>query len=196
MLCDIKDGIGVAKDIGTCETCGQFRGRGKSSDGKLIKEQEDATIKLSHHKVMDGLSTLNMMQKNRINWMAENFPPDDDDTVDYEKTRTASLVEKKSLSHLLEDVGVKSEDLFAFEWSLDNLALSVAVWQTFLHNMGSFPGEKVISKILKERAETRDPPKAHKDLIENFDVIEKMIEKCTDDYDKTFCQDLESMVRH
>lgn len=189
MLCDIKDGIGVSQNMGTCPSCGHFRGR---STGQNAME-EKITLKID--QLMSGLGQLSKAQEDRVKWMKQNFPV---------TTAPMSLMEDevplRSIITENEEAGqewgiLTSEDLFEFEHNKNGLRTSARAWQRMMNQIGSYIPYDVIYRFLNQRVGSRDAPKPHHAMIENLEEVKRAMHECHQHHEKRYCDALHRMLR-
>jgi hypothetical protein len=190
MLCDIKDGIGTSKNYGNCPSCGEFRSRGSD------QQEKNEKVILEPTRLLLGLNRLNQAQSKRVMWMNHHFPSD---------TKASFVAEndKAKLRKFAFDKGDKistypaltAEDLFEFEHNVTGLESSVKAWKMLMDQIEADVSTNIIRIFLKERANTRDSPKKHHDLIANIEDVQKAFEECIQHYEQAFCDQLNAMLR-
>jgi len=187
LLCDIKDGIGTSKSYGTCASCGEFRSRGSDQQDKNEK------VILDSNRLLLGLNRLSQVQVKRLKWMNHHFPVDDKEGLFAEQDK--AQLRQVSYDGQLTYPALTAEDLFEFEHNVTGLESSVKAWKMLMDQIEADVSTNIIRTFLKERANTRDSPKKHHDLIANIEDVQKAFEECIKHYEQAFCDQLNAMLR-
>jgi len=204
-LCSIRDGFSMGKGLGSCKSCGTFRGRGE--DEKTYNEK----IKLKADVLVEGLWNLTQVHQKRIWWMRKEMAPSKDKKGFVEQVSNLADIVRRTIDQALHGrnadddddeldraTPVDAEDLFEYEWNPDGLKTSVHAWHNFMKLLGSAKIEKeVIEKYLSKRLNSRPAPKPHKELIENYHEAKMAVGRCTENptYNTAWCEYIGTMFR-
>jgi len=87
--------------------------------------------------------------------------------------------QQQHLEMILPSTEQSMEDLFAYEYSNDEVVFekSVKAWANFIRSMVDHVNEDTIAMLMRENQNTRMPPSAHSTVIENIDEVVSAIQE-------------------